>query len=203
MGEGSTIIHVPSSASARRTWPAAPAGSDMSLTQSSTSPGRTRSPGKSWAAATSNRTRSPSPASAARLRDASIEGGEVEADDVGCRVGGGHDQRRRAEAASDIGDPPTGGQLGLNTVEGGQPGAGQVADVARFEEALRTYGEQIGCWCSPRGPSPVRNRSSIFSSSLMVDMARRMPPGMEGRAVLVGQAEGLLRGQGEAPEAGS
>ena len=59
----------------------------------------------SSAAATSKRTRSASPASAARLRAASIEPCVgVEADDGGRRVRLGEQQRRRAVPAADVGD---------------------------------------------------------------------------------------------------
>src|SRR5256885_12121147 len=40
--------------------------------------------------------------------------------------------------ATDIGDPGPGRKLGFDAIEGGNPGAGQVVQVARSEEAFTT-----------------------------------------------------------------
>ena len=99
---------------------------------------RSYRPSKVEAGATSKRTRRPGRTrrQPAGVRHRPSPSMGVEADDVRRRVGAGEQQARRAVPTTDVGDPGAGGELGLDAVECGNPGAGQVVEVAGPEEAF-------------------------------------------------------------------
>ena len=120
----------------------------------------------------------------------------VEADDGRRRVGLGEQQRRRAVAAADVGDVRAGGELGLDAVEGRDPGAGQVVEVAGPEEpfAAAEHVLVVGAPGEPvAGAEPLGDRvGGVHRADGDLERADHA-----GRAGLVGERDGVLVGQRE------
>ena len=126
----------------------------------------------------------------------------VEAEEARLGVRLRHEDGRRAETAADVGDLGAGLELGLDAVERGEPRAGEVADVARAEEALGAL-EQARMLVAPL--------EALAGAKVVLDLRLAAPhrlrhleeTGNERRARVVGQRERLLGGQRVAAGGGS
>ena len=121
----------------------------------------------------------------------------IEADELGVRVGLGHHDRRGAVSAPDVGDPSPRQQLLLDALERGQPRRDEVGDVAGPEEQLGAA-EEVAVVLLP--PEALAGAEALGDLGFVaharrgdVERARK-----KRRALRVGQAGGLLRGQEEA-----
>ena len=154
--------------------------------------------GDSWSTdATSNMTRSATPACAARCpRQLDRAGVDVEAEELRRRIRLGHQDGRRAEAATHVGH--LGAALRAWPRRLPRPGSScdQVGGVARTEEARRAL-EQARGVLAPRhalaGAEVVRD--ALLGLGAGLDDVKGT--GHEGRAIIVGQRGRLFGRQGE------
>ena len=98
--------------------------------------------------------------------------------------------------AADVGDVRAGGELGFDTVERGDPGAGQVVEVAGPEEPFAAA-EDVLVVVAPRepaaGPEPLGDRvGGVDRADGDLERADHA-----GRAGLIGERDGVLVGQQE------
>ena len=145
-------------------------------------------PPNSSPAATSKRTRSLNPASAARCRRRHDRGlVVVEAGDRRLRERLGELDRRGAVTATDVGDAPTCLELGDDAVERRHPGRDELADVGGPEEALGAHEQVVVVLV----PSDSFAGSEAGGQRVLVLVDRRgdgHATRQERRARLVGQA---------------
>ena len=109
---------------------------------------------------------------------ASIEPGVgVEADEAGVREGLGHQQRRMAVAAADVGDPRARLELRDHAVERRQPLGDEARAVAVQKNAATPQCSRPSC--SPQlTPLPVRIASMVFASSAQAAATTSQTAGM-------------------------
>ena len=98
----------------------------------------------------------------------------VEADDRRGRVRLGEQQRGRTVPTTDVGDPGAGCELGLDAVEGRDPCAGQVVDIAGAEEPLATA-EDVLIMSAPGEPVTGSERSAMMSVAYTIRPRSRTP----------------------------
>ena len=118
----------------------------------------------------------------------------IEADDARRWVRLGKEQRRRTVPAADVGDVCAGGELGLDTIERGDPGTGKVVEVAGPEEPFAAA-EDVPVMVAPR--EPVAGPESLRDGVRGVDRSEGDLEGADDarRAGLIGERDGVLVGQ--------
>ena len=169
-----------------------PSGSPMSCRQSNVVTRSRPVASSSWALATSNRTRSADPGVLGPLAGGLDGAGVVvRADEPAGRERVGHQQRRGAVAAAEVGDGGAALELGLDAVQRRDPLGQQVHQVPRAEEPLAA-GEDVLVVLAPAVPGPGAER--LLDVVLRLEGAERELVGarQEHRAGRVGQGERLL-----------
>ena len=121
---------------------------------------------------------------------------EVEPDERRIGVGLGHQNRRRAESAADVGDRPARPQPGVDTGESRNPALDEVGSIARPEEPLGAMEEIVFVLVPPHAGAGAKRFGE------RVDRAPRRRHGLEatddeGGAVLVDHRLGLFGRQRE------
>ena len=118
----------------------------------------------------------------------------VEAGELRRRVRLGHDQRRRAVAAADVGDARARQQLRLDAVERRDPRLHEVRAVAGPEEPLAAF-EQRVVVLVPADAGPAAERLGDLRLVAHGGRHQLEGAGEERRAVLVGERDRVLGGQ--------
>ena len=125
----------------------------------------------------------------------------VRAQDPRLRVRLGEQDGRGPVPAADVGHPAAGGELALDILQRGDPGGGEVGDVARAEEQL-TAREHVLVVLVPAHAGAGAERVSDLRFGSQRAQREHERPGQVQRPVRVGQREGLLFGQRELTRGG-
>jgi len=119
----------------------------------------------------------------------------VEAEELRGRVGLGHEDGGGTETAADVGNFAAALELAGDAVEGGDPGGGEVGEVARAEEALGSV-EEIMVMLVPAHAGA--GAEGVFDAVGVVEAGGDDLEGTgdEGGALLHGEGECLFGGKG-------